>query len=182
MIGYRRSRTVQATDARTWNLNRGPQYHMRQVSFGGFEHDVSGGGDLLVFGFLIVFWCVVFGLYFFSEAHVPLYFLIFPGLMVIVGIIRWWATLPWLVTAETKGPPREEWSGVSRGPGRAREAMRLAERDLRTSGTPGRKDGLLECRVNEGAAKILDWPDSNKKDDTGDRGAGDGRGGSGQQR
>lgn len=148
------TRTVVGLDGRTWAVRRNVE---RSVPATGdeFEHDVDGGNGaaIVVLAVLALFWVVLvaWALLPGSRVHVPLYLWIGAGLIALFFPVRWWLRRPWTVVAETDGAydeenktPAERWTGLIRGSARAGEEMRIVERRLRTSGTPGHADSPLQ--------------------------------------
>ncbi|HEV7468727.1 MAG TPA: hypothetical protein VGO23_02960 [Pseudonocardia sp.] len=143
------TKTVIGADQREWQVKRNIEWSTPATG-DEFEHDVDGGrgAALMILSSLFLMWVVVFA-WKPAGVNVPwFYILVF---ILILGFfpVRWYLRRPWTINAKTQGSyedglPAENWTGMVRGIGKAREEMRVVVRSLKTRATPGHADSPLQ--------------------------------------
>ncbi|OLT10504.1 hypothetical protein BJF78_28790 [Pseudonocardia sp. CNS-139] len=141
------TKTVVGVDGRTWSVRRNIEWSVPATG-DDFEHDVDGGRGavVLVLSALFVFWLIII-VWAPAAVHVPWFLWVLGALVVLFFPTRWFLRRPWTITAKTDGgydQPKEMWSGMVRGGGKAKEEMRILTRRIRTQGTPGHTDSPLQ--------------------------------------
>ncbi len=141
------AKTVAGVDGRTWSVRRNIEWSVPATG-DDFEHDVDGGrgAAVLILSALFLFWVILI-VWTPAQVHVPWFFWLIAGIVVLFFPFRWWLRRPWTVVAETAGGydlPAERWTGLVRGGSKAKVELRIVVRRLRTQGTPGLADSPLQ--------------------------------------